>query len=506
MSKPRRSLLTTIIILLSALSLAPRLLQAVSPVAGKILLAVESHGEAWYINPADEKRYYLGRPADAFAVMRQLAIGVSNNDFNLLEQGKLPPTKINRLLGRIIIKPEDKGKAYYFEPQKKKLYYLGRPADAFAVMKQTAVGATNNYLNKIPLGSLNVSPAVSQTATTTATSSSLTTWRWLWNGQEYSITLALSTSTYQYFTQKPKVFLYTGSLPANWQEQYYGQFLADPLQDQIIAQIVEQLQNAAKTHNLQGDQIADLAAAFIQSIPYDEARSHIITANPNNASPNHPYETLFLNQGVCADKTLLGWLIFHQLGYGVTIMAYPAANHMALGITCPKNNANYPSGYCYIETTQFYRIGLVPQTINERAELSSTSLPSLQPTGALANPQFLQKMPGQVYNGLSELKQLINSLQEQSNLKEQLNTEIETMWPVIQAKNQAIQESEAHLNELKNTGHIVEYNQAVQAHNQLVQDYERLRIQYNQKVAQLNQVVDEYNRLLNLIQPSKNIK
>ena len=506
MSKPRSSLLTTIIIFLAIISLAPRLLQAASPVTGKILLAVESHGEAWYINPADEKRYYLGRPDDAFKIMRGLAIGVNNKDFDLLEQGKLPSTKVNKLLGRIIIKPEDKGKAYYFEPQKKKLYYLGRPADAFEIMKQTATGVTNNYLNTIPLGSLNISPAAGQTVTATATSSSLRTWRWLWNDQEYSITLALSTSTYEYFAQKPKVFLYTGSLPADWQEQYYDQFLADPLQDKIIAQIVKQLQNAAKIHNLQDDQIADLAAAFIQSIPYDEARSRIITENPNNASPNYPYETLFLNRGVCADKTLLGWLIFHQLGYGVTIMAYPTANHMALGIACPKDNANYPSGYCYIETTQFYHIGLVPQAINGQVQLSSTSLPSLQPTGALANPQFLQKMPGQVYNGLSELKQLINLLQEQYNLKEQLDTEIKTMWPVIQAKDKAIQESKARLDELKNTGHIAEYNQAVPAHNQLVQDYEDLRIPYNQKIAQLNQAVDEYNKLLNFIQPSNNIK
>ena len=85
MSKPRSSLLTTIIIFLAIISLAPRLLQAASPVTGKILLAVENHGEAWYINPADEKRYYLGRPDDAFKIMRGLAIGVNNKDFDLLE-------------------------------------------------------------------------------------------------------------------------------------------------------------------------------------------------------------------------------------------------------------------------------------------------------------------------------------------------------------------------------------------------------------------------------------
>ncbi|MFH1523198.1 MAG: hypothetical protein ABIE43_05285 [Patescibacteria group bacterium] len=51
---------------------------------GKIFLQIESRGEAWYVNPADGKRYFLGRPADAFNVMRNLGVGISNNDFDKL--------------------------------------------------------------------------------------------------------------------------------------------------------------------------------------------------------------------------------------------------------------------------------------------------------------------------------------------------------------------------------------------------------------------------------------
>ena len=39
---------------------------------GKILLQVEGNGEAWYVNPGDGKRYFLGRPADAFRIMRDI--------------------------------------------------------------------------------------------------------------------------------------------------------------------------------------------------------------------------------------------------------------------------------------------------------------------------------------------------------------------------------------------------------------------------------------------------
>ena len=51
---------------------------------GKIFLHVESHGEAWYVNPSDNKRYFLGRAADAYTIMRALGLGISNKDFDAL--------------------------------------------------------------------------------------------------------------------------------------------------------------------------------------------------------------------------------------------------------------------------------------------------------------------------------------------------------------------------------------------------------------------------------------
>ncbi len=39
---------------------------------GKILLQVEGSGEAWYVNPSDAKRYFLGRPADALKLLANL--------------------------------------------------------------------------------------------------------------------------------------------------------------------------------------------------------------------------------------------------------------------------------------------------------------------------------------------------------------------------------------------------------------------------------------------------
>ncbi len=53
--------------------------------AGKILLQVESQGQAWYINPVDLQRYYLGRPDDALRVFRALGLGISNQTFAVMD-------------------------------------------------------------------------------------------------------------------------------------------------------------------------------------------------------------------------------------------------------------------------------------------------------------------------------------------------------------------------------------------------------------------------------------
>jgi hypothetical protein len=117
--------------------------------SGKIFLQVENKGQAWYINPKDLKRYYLGRPADAFAVMRKLGIGARHN---IITAYKSYPTA---LLGKILIDVDDKGKAYYINPADRKAYYLGRPSDAFDVMRKLGYGITNGNLGLISVGLFN---------------------------------------------------------------------------------------------------------------------------------------------------------------------------------------------------------------------------------------------------------------------------------------------------------------------------------------------------------------
>jgi hypothetical protein len=113
--------------------------------SGRILLQVESKGEAWYVNPSDKQRYYLGRPSDAFAIMRDLGLGATTRDITSFTNSSAP----RRLSGKILLQVQDKGQAFYVSPTDLKLYYLGRPDDAFALMREKGLGISNNDLKRI---------------------------------------------------------------------------------------------------------------------------------------------------------------------------------------------------------------------------------------------------------------------------------------------------------------------------------------------------------------------
>lgn len=118
--------------------------------SGQILLDVARNGEAWYVYPEDNKRYYLGRPADAFAIMRELGLGINEIDFQRIAQAGMPIEGdlelAQKLSGQIILQVEKNGEAWYVYPKDLKKYYLGRPKDAFRIMRELSLGISKENL------------------------------------------------------------------------------------------------------------------------------------------------------------------------------------------------------------------------------------------------------------------------------------------------------------------------------------------------------------------------
>lgn len=96
--------------------------------SGRILIDTERNGEAWYIYPDNLKRYYLGRPDDAFRIMRELGLGIAEIDFQRLAQEGMPVDGdlelAKKLSGKIILQVEKNGEAWYINPVDLKKYYL----------------------------------------------------------------------------------------------------------------------------------------------------------------------------------------------------------------------------------------------------------------------------------------------------------------------------------------------------------------------------------------------
>lgn len=62
---------------------------------GKILLQVESKGEAWYVNPKDGKRYYMKDGDSALQIMRKFGVGIKSADLEKIQAGTVETASTN---------------------------------------------------------------------------------------------------------------------------------------------------------------------------------------------------------------------------------------------------------------------------------------------------------------------------------------------------------------------------------------------------------------------------
>jgi hypothetical protein len=177
----------------------------VDKLSGRILLQVQQRGEAWFVHPPTQKKYYLGNPGLMLDTMKKIGQGINNESIGYIPVGLLelnaPITDTDgdglgdnmevalntdvdnkdsdgdgyddytevkngynplgegvvyreneyneKVLGNILIQVENHGEAWYYNPLDRKRYYLGRPEQALEVVRSFGLGISDADLDKI---------------------------------------------------------------------------------------------------------------------------------------------------------------------------------------------------------------------------------------------------------------------------------------------------------------------------------------------------------------------
>jgi len=448
--------------------------------AGRILLQVESHGEAWYVNPQNYKRYYLGRPDDAFALMKSLSLGISEQEFASWNQ-----TAPAWAAGRLYIRPQSHGEAYYVDLNRH-WYYLGRPLDAWLLFRSQGLGITNADLSSIPAASTVVVPVVSYNGLIDHSTNLL----WRYSSQNYSYLLALKSSLYFSYTTALKSFYYTGDVvPVDAQNQFYAIFFQRKSGDNAVTTLISYANTQAVANAWSNDQKVEFLMSLVQHIPYDTAK-----LNDSPLQPNYPYETLYKNSGICSDKTFLAVAILRELGYGAVILDFPDINHSAAGISCPLADSLNNSGYCFVETTNFFQIGVIPSSVaGGQAVLAADSLSNLFDSSHLSRMEIYQKTSGQTYYGITNTKKLVSDLQAKKIWIDSEKVSIEQKNAELTSQQNTLTSQKQQLDAYQANGDVSSYNSLVGTYNTGVNSYNSALEAYRLQLSVYNQAVNDYN-------------
>jgi len=112
------------------------------------------------------------------------------------------------------------------------------------------------------------------------------------------------------------------------------------------------------------DYQAKVAISLVQHIPYEYN-------NTRTTDWYFPYETLYLNHGICSDKSILLSYLLEKLGYDVVLFRFVDENHMVVGIKSSPEFDYRDSGYAYIEATDTSIITDAPEMLINGETLSS---------------------------------------------------------------------------------------------------------------------------------------
>jgi hypothetical protein len=125
--------------------------------AGEMLLDVEGNGEVYYIDPVDGGKEYLANGGAAHRLLERSALGINEENFAKLTQGTVKDEESvcetsdlgKRLKGRIVLRVEMNGEAWWIFPRNCRAYYVGTHEAAYELMRDFSLGVTKENLAKV---------------------------------------------------------------------------------------------------------------------------------------------------------------------------------------------------------------------------------------------------------------------------------------------------------------------------------------------------------------------
>jgi hypothetical protein len=143
---------------------------------------------------------------------------------------------------------------------------------------------------------------------------------WEYADREWTWDLGIPTALYDYFKQLPRT-----------QTSNYSVYVTHPDDDVYIDKLTAKIREVAFQAGFSEYQIIELAASFVQSLPYTNDIS-----TGQDEYPRYPIETLVDGGGDCEDTSILMASMLRSLGYAVILLIFEPADdisgHVAVGV------------------------------------------------------------------------------------------------------------------------------------------------------------------------------
>jgi hypothetical protein len=172
-----------------------------------------------------------------------------------------------------------------------------------------------------------------------------TTYSYVYHGTRQSISFTTYGGLSDFFSKE------SHSYYNDFEKETINELLENDDQDEYLQPLIQSIQQQSNNP----DDQAKIAISLVQHIPYNWNGLY-----STSTDWNYPYETLYNNKGVCADKSILLAYLLNELGYDTVLFEF--SKHMAVGVKSSPSHNFYETGYTFVETTRPTILTYIPDT------------------------------------------------------------------------------------------------------------------------------------------------